>query len=144
MTEEVFIKGAIDLVNMHYEKIARYARSKYGDLSKKYFEDFRSYYNATNSRVNKVKLICQPDKEVDLDSVYESSNFLNSNSNFSDKELFKLAYSSQNFIVSGNGGSGKSLFMRKLWVTLFAEDDKKIPVFLELRSLKNATKINLS
>ncbi len=48
-----------------------------------------------------------------------------------------------NYIISGTGGSGKSMFTRYLWLSLFLDGDGRIPLFIELRELNSFTSLDI-
>jgi hypothetical protein len=48
-----------------------------------------------------------------------------------------------NAIFTGTGGTGKSIFVKYLWMSLFEKSDGRIPIFIELRNLNSMDVVDL-
>lgn len=114
------------------------------DAWKKIFEDF-SLYITSNYRKNAcVRILSSKDEDVLLQEVYVSSSFQCDNDVFSDLDLEYMIKNGQNIIISGSGGAGKTFFMKKVWMSVFNDTKALIPIFIDLRSLNELSKPNIT
>lgn len=109
----------------------------------KVFEDFEPYATRTFRKVSSVRILCVKDRDLLFTNLYIDSQFEASHETLTDDELVANIRKKQNAIISGDGGSGKTFFMRKLWLDLFQAPDGAVPVFVELRGLNDLSKTDL-
>lgn len=95
---------------------------------------FKEYLPQKYKQVGLVRTIVDIYKNVPIDTVYVSSNFLDNSTSISEDELFQRIESGEAFTIEGFGGSGKSIFMRHLWRSL-AKRGSSIPILVELRNI---------
>jgi len=129
-----------------WDRLQPTLRRKISVKIEKHFSDFGEYLDTTYDRATTVQLICSRAVKSHLNDVYVSCSFQeNSHKNLvvTDNELISDIRSNKRIIVRGDGGSGKTLFMKRLWQTIYAEPMGKIPVFVELRNLNDFSKIDL-
>lgn len=109
----------------------------------KFFEDFGKYYKYVHSRCAFVRTILAKSNPEPLQNIYIPSRFKCDDDQFSDVELIKRARKMERIIVKGNGGTGKTIFFKHLWLTLYSDPQGKIPLFVELRRLNDLTSPSL-
>jgi hypothetical protein len=98
------------------------------------FED--NFANAYR-RCTKIRTIINGDAPVDLLSSYVNLSFTHLNKSIDDYGLIGAIWKHHNIVVSGPAGSGKSMFMKYLWISCFVQTRGKIPLFIELSLLNN-------
>jgi hypothetical protein len=59
------------------------------------------------------------------------------NKTYTDDEFIEQLGELKSIVISGNAGSGKSMFMRYLFVALCEKGYGRIPLFVELRNLNS-------
>jgi len=69
---------------------------------------------------------------------YEPQNWLRL---VDDYDFIDFIKDKRRVIVTGEGGGGKSMFMRYLWIVLAEESNGKIPIFIELKNIKSNVKL---
>lgn len=80
---------------------------------------------------------------MSLDDVYVKTKFEQGENVFSDDDLINKFSTGQRIVVKGNGGSGKTIFLKHLWISRFKEPKGKIPVLVELRRLNELQDIDI-
>jgi predicted NACHT family NTPase len=83
------------------------------------------------------------DSPVDLLHSYVPLNFTHDKAFVDGYELIEQIRRKRNVVISGAAGSGKSMFMRYLWISCFVDSRGKIPLFIELRALNSLSKDDL-
>lgn len=90
--------------------------------------------------IDEVKTIWSPEKEASLSSFYYPSKLIIEGKPKLATRLFDL--DGKNAVIEGTVGQGKSILLRNLAIEeILSNDAKKLPVFIELRSL--STKLTL-
>ena len=113
----------------------------------KHFTDFSDYLSITHTRASTVQLICSRSINSDIEEIYIPSFFQKRGEDgepISDNNLVSDIRDGKRVVVRGNGGSGKTLFMKRLWLDVFNEPKGKIPVMIELRKFNQISKIDIS
>ena len=114
---------------------------------KKHFTDFSDYLAVTHTRASTVQLICSRSINSDIEEIYIPSFFKKRGSKdkaISDNDLISDIRDGKRIVVRGNGGSGKTLFMKRLWLDVFNEPKGKIPVMIELRKFNQMSDVDIS
>ena len=84
--------------------------------------------------IDEVKTIWNPEKEVSLSSFYYPSKLIIEGKPKLATRLFEL--DGKNAVIEGTVGQGKSILLRYLAIEeILSNDAKRLPVFIELRSL---------
>jgi len=76
--------------------------------------------------------------------IYVDQTFRVGSKDIDQYEMVESIRSGDSVLIIGEGGGGKSMFMRYLWLSYFEKSDGKIPFFLELRNLNSLTHRNIS
>jgi len=140
---QVISEAAANIIKYSFKFLIEGTQKIGKDTWTKIFADFRPYMEQSYLHNKFVRILCSKDEDVDLESIYINSKFLSNRKEYSDEEIFELVNESENFVITGNGGSGKTFFMRFLWLKLFASDLNTTPILIELRKLNDLTTINL-
>ncbi len=112
----------------------------------KQFTDFSGYLGSTYNRASNVQLICSRNINSNIDDIYVSSFFTKKDSQdkpITDNDLISDIRDGKRVVVRGNGGSGKTLFLKRLWLDVFHEPKGKIPVLIELRKFNQFSDIDI-
>ncbi len=99
--------------------------------------DFGPHIQLTYERCTKVKTIVNGDEPIELLHYYVPLEFRKSNKVIDDFTIIENIFRDRLVVISGSAGSGKSIFMRYLWIAYFVEPKGRIPLFIELRNLNS-------
>lgn len=105
--------------------------------------NFQPHLKATYERCTKIKTILKKDEPIDLVSHYVDLDFVCGGNKYSNGAAIEDMCRRRKVIIFGTAGTGKTVFMRYLWLSLFYAHDGRIPVFVELRKLNDLTTPNL-
>jgi len=97
------------------------------------------YERQTFDRCINVKTLINRDTPIDILSIYVPVRFRNGEEIIDQYNLIDNIYNLKKITISGTGGSGKSMFMKYLWLSMFENNRGKIPIFVELRSFNDIT-----
>lgn len=115
-----------------------------GVTKARFFEDFEEYFTVSFQRISLVKTLIAKNKSVPLLDLYVRTRLDVNNVTVSDQSLVQRLRSGERFIIRGNGGSGKTFFLKYLWLTLAHNPDGRLPIFVELRRIGDMSTINVS
>lgn len=99
--------------------------------------NFRPHLEATFHRCTKIKTIVNGDSPIELLHNYVPLDFLKLGKAIDDFSTIENILFDKYVVISGHAGSGKSIFMRYLWVSYFVAGRGRIPLFVELRHLNS-------
>ncbi|MGR3366013.1 MAG: NACHT domain-containing protein [Sagittula sp.] len=128
-----------DTLAAAYAPISGYLSVKQGQ----FIEKFSSYCGLVHNRSSLVRTLYSKNKAVPLEEVYVKTRFLQGPREFSDNDIINRFASGRRIIIKGNGGSGKTVFLKYLWISRFLNIDGKIPILIELRRLNDLQSIDL-
>jgi protein involved in ribonucleotide reduction len=110
----------------------------------KHFKDHRL---RTFERCTKIKTLLSRDEPVDMLQQYVNIKFStkkgSSTNTFDDYDAIQKLIEKRRATIVGTAGSGKTVFMRYLWISMFLSTDTRIPIFLELRRPNGITTPNI-
>ena len=107
-------------------------------------DNLKPYIEATFTRCSQLKTLLNPNSPANFLAVYATQRFVHGRDALDQYDLVDaIRKDVDNVIITGSGGSGKSMFTRYLWLSLFVEGDGRIPVFVELRNMNSVTSIEL-
>lgn len=110
----------------------------------KFFENFEDYCNLVYRKCSNLRTLYAKSKAVSIDELYVETHFEQDGNRYSDKELVKFFAEGRRLVIKGNGGSGKTIFMKYLWIERFRGSGGKIPIFVKLRRLNDLNHIDLA
>ncbi len=119
--------------------------SKYLTVQKAQFlEGFNSYSELTHRKNSLIRTLYSKNRPIPLSEVYVDTNFiLEENEYYSDTDLISKFAKKKRIVVKGNGGSGKTIFLKHLWVSRFEKHEGRIPIFVELRRLNDLSSVDI-
>lgn len=101
-------------------------------------KDLAPHIEATFKRCSRIKTLLNPNSPVDLLAMHATQRFKQQNNKYDHYALVDYVKTGpNNIIITGTGGSGKSIFTKYLWLSLFIESDGRVPVFVELRNINS-------
>lgn len=104
------------------------------DLMRK---DLQPYMIQTVKRCSVVKTILHREEPAAFWNLYVNQKLKCRNKIYADKDLPPALFEMKSAVIEGSAGSGKSMFMRYLFLTLCANPAGKVPLFIELRNLNS-------
>lgn len=93
------------------------------------------YYETTISRCSNVRTLISRDQSIPLHSIYVPTFLLYKNKKITEDAFIKRIPVDKAMIVCGSGGSGKSIFMRHLFLALAHSTTAALPILVELRGI---------
>jgi hypothetical protein len=106
--------------------------------------NFAEYLYSTTDYASHVKTLLHRDERVDLFSIYVETYLKSGNNTVRDNTLINRACRSpSNIFVVGSAGSGKSMFIKYLFLQLVENSFGIMPILIELRGL-NMTESNVN
>lgn len=125
-------KGAIDKVlNDIYEP----AKSEIGAMRVDLREQFIAYMKHSLEKCMYIRTLDSPDVDRHLGDLYVSSRFRWGSSERADDGVAGEVYAGHRVIISGKGGSGKTIFLKYLFLKVATEDIGGLPLLVELRKM---------
>ncbi|MFG6592504.1 NACHT domain-containing protein [Sulfitobacter sp. 1A12157] len=118
------------------------ATKHFGVTKAKYFSSFQKYYILQARRCSTIKTLNARDVSQNLQDIYVSLRFDCLGTQYSDQEVLETILAGRRIILRGKGGSGKSMFMRWLFLSLMKSNDNRIPILIELRKFDSTKASN--
>lgn len=137
---EAVIKGAVegikgiasDLVKMG----ASAGRKQLAKLSVDFEYGFKEFLERNYKRISRVKTLLNPTVPISVETAYVSPSFELDHDELTEDDFISLIAEQRFIVVTGIGGSGKSIFLKHLFVRFCNEALGKVPLFIELRQIK--------
>lgn len=126
------------LTNLATAYISREKKSIKQDLET-VKRDLSDHLEQTFNKCNEVKTILNSEKSVQTLSIYVDQRFSVGSKHIDQYAMVDRIRHGESVVILGEGGGGKSMFMRYLWLSYFEKSDGKIPFFIELRTLNALT-----
>lgn len=108
-----------------------------------YFSDFSKYSTYMYEKSSRVRTLYSKTRPLLLDDVYVSTRFTCGVERLTDYDVLRDLQSGERIVIKGNGGSGKTFFLKWLWLQCFKDPRGKIPIFVELRRLNDVQALDL-
>lgn len=96
---------------------------------------FQMYVEAALSRTQIVKTLVNREVPVRLSDVYVRCLLTSGQRQFSESQCLSAILDPSNAVIVASAGTGKTMLMRSLFRYLLEEQDDRIPIFFELRTL---------
>lgn len=123
----------VDLVERVYKHSSSKSKETLDKLRLKFTTKFTEYLVQTATRCRKVKTLISRTEPINIEDAYVRVSFTSGTASFPEDTLIERLCKGEQFVISGIAGSGKSMTMRYLYLTLCSKQFELIPVFLELR-----------
>ena len=104
---------------------------------------FSKYLERNFVRCSKVKTLLHRFEPVALEKAYVDARIQFAKKISPQSELLGLLNRYQNIVITGIAGSGKSMLLKSLFVTLYASPRDRIPIFVEMRYLADGKELLL-
>lgn len=144
VTAEVAANLIKDSLNLFFESAGNVFAVKRAE----FLEKFGEYCNHNYTRCSIVRTIYAKNTPIHLNTIYVESRFQVGEKysyyyELNEQELINHFVNGQRIIVKGNGGSGKTIFLKHLWLSRLKNSKGRIPVLIELRRLNEMSTPNL-
>ena len=105
---------------------------------------FSTYIERTYSRCRFVKTILHRIDPIPIERAYIQPTLQIRNNVVTGSKLVEELDRLKNIVVTGTGGSGKSMFLKHTFLELCSNTFGRIPLFVELRELNDASSLSLT
>ena len=127
-----------------FEPIVGQVKLKKAEL----LEAFSEYCESTYRKASLVRTLYSKDAPIYIGDVYVSSGFISPGGSpgyphISESELISKFEKGQRIVIRGNGGSGKTVFLKHLWIKRLMESRGRVPVLVELRRLNDLSSLDV-
>ncbi len=129
-----------DSLSSMYSPISQFLTVK----KAQFLEGFSSYCTLVYGKSSLVRTLYSKNRPMRLSEVYVGTRFHQGSNHFTDSDLINKFSVGRRVIVKGNGGSGKTIFLKHLWLSRFEKPGGRIPIFVELRRLNDLQSIDLA
>jgi hypothetical protein len=130
------IEGLKDIAKELLKGGAAFGKDKLAKLSVDFEFGFKEYLDRNLKRLSQVKTLLNPNSPVSLEATYVAPNLELENENIEEGEFIPRLRTDKFFVITGLGGSGKSIFLKHLFIRHYNEALGRIPTFIELRQVK--------
>ncbi|QTK79787.1 NACHT domain-containing protein [Agrobacterium tumefaciens] len=96
---------------------------------------FRKFLERNYRQYSKIKTLLNSGAPVSLEATFESPHLKIDDKIFNEDDFLGLLERDRFFIITGLGGSGKSVFLKHLFIRYYNEARERIPFFVELRNV---------
>lgn len=101
--------------------------------------DLTDHLQVTFNKCMKVKTILNSERASETLEIYVDQSFRQGSKIIDQYSMIDTIRAGNSTIIIGEGGGGKSMFMRYLWLSYFERSEGRIPFFLELRNINGLT-----
>ena len=136
------IDSALKIIEPLAKLIAKPTSTIYKNTIPQIKIGYSKYVASCRDRFGKVKTLLYRHSPQPIDDFYVPAKFSLDDKIYTDTDILTRLPSVEPIVVTGMGGSGKTIFLRKLFLGLL-DRGEKIPLFLELRVLNNRVDRNL-
>ncbi|CCE04581.1 hypothetical protein BRAS3843_1090023 [Bradyrhizobium sp. STM 3843] len=93
------------------------------------------YYETTIARCSNIRTLISRDQSIPIDLIYVPTYLSAERKTINEDEFIERIPRDKAIIVCGSGGSGKSVFMRRLFLALAHGTHAALPILVELRGI---------
>lgn len=122
---------------------ANLAKSQLNKLVAEFEIGFTKYTHRTFEKCSKVKTLLHRHEPISINSAYVAPYIGFSKRSVDEDEFIKLLDEDRKVVVTGIAGSGKSMFLKHLFVSMCNSSQRRIPIFIELRNLASSQAASL-
>jgi predicted NACHT family NTPase len=132
------------LITNSAKSIARGVRDSVSKILDGMNKDITKYVEATATKCSFIRTpIINRDHSTPLADIYVSTKLRIRKKVLLDDDFISNLNGADSIVITGNAGSGKSVFMKYLFLALCNAKRNKVPLLFELRDLNGSTKKNL-
>lgn len=103
---------------------------------------YRSYFLNIDRRCSYIRTIVDPSYNLTLEEAYVAPSFHHRKTKYSDIDVWNYLKSNHRVVVSGTGGSGKTIFLKRVWTLAREHINFKAPIFYDLRSVNDKEEVD--
>ncbi len=129
------IKAAVDLTKDALNSLVHIGRSESNKLSVDLEHGFRKFLDRNLKQVSKIKTLLNPTRPIPLESAFVSPFVNFGYKNISEDKFLEEIEENKFVVLTGMGGSGKSVFLKHIFIRYYNEARGRIPFIIELRNL---------
>jgi hypothetical protein len=130
-------KGAIDGLKEIAKDVLKagtsFGRKQIGKLAVDFEFGFKEYLDRNYKRLSVVKTLLNPTTPVSLEASYVPPSLAIGEKQLTEDQFIARIKRDKFFVITGMGGSGKSIFLKHLFVRHYNEALGRVPIFVELR-----------
>jgi hypothetical protein len=142
---EMLLKGAIDGLKDIGKDILKSAgqigRKEIAKLLVDFEVGFKGFLDRNYKRLFRVKTLLNPANPVPLAATFVSPNLKFDGKVLTEDDFLSRLVEEKFVVITGIGGSGKSVFLKHLFIRFYTEKLGRVPFFIELRNLKPEIKL---
>ncbi len=135
-----FVKIMKTVATDYTKKTTRNIPASLSDIE----NSFGSHLKNTFNKCMQVKTILDRASAANTLKIYVEQSFFFEGKSIDQITMDESIRNGTSTIIIGEGGGGKSMFMKYLWLSYFERPNEKIPFFLELRNLNNLSHKSIS
>jgi hypothetical protein len=106
-------------------------------------QNFSAYYETTVYRCSNIKTLISRDASIPIHSIYVKTYLFSDKKKIDDDKFITSLSSIRAAVILGGAGSGKSVFMRHLFLSLAHSELGILPLFVELRGFNLPNSLDL-
>ncbi len=128
---------AADLCKDFFKKLATFGQKETAKAAVDFSLGFGKYLERNYRRISKYKTILNQSTPVSLENSYESPNIQIEDDIVNENKFTAMLREIKFVVITGAGGSGKSIFLKHMFIKYYREALDEIPLFIELWNLKS-------
>jgi NACHT domain len=132
-TEAIISSVLTDLVKDAAKNTSKALLASFQKLADAYRKDLSAYLDGTLAKCLTVKTFLNWDTPVHLDQIYVNTVLTHRSRIHDDESFIRQLLHLKYVLVIGTAGSGKSMFMKHLFVRLCRRTEGRVPLFVEMR-----------
>lgn len=129
------IKATVDLTKELLNSVVQFGKAEADKFSVDLEYGFSRFLERNLKQVSKIKTLLNPTKPVHLESAFVSPLVEFDSEPISEDKFLKEIEKNKFVVLTGMGGSGKSVFLKHLFIRYYNEGRGRIPFLIELRNL---------
>ncbi len=133
--DKIIAQVFADLAKSALKTTATALLNPIGKLIDAYNKDLQTYLKSTLTRCSQIKTLLHREEPVPLSSIYITTHFKCAEKKYDDHSLLEALPKLKSIVLVGSAGSGKSMFTKYLFTSLFEKSGGKIPLYIELRQM---------
>lgn len=136
---DALVKGAIEVAKDTLKEFIQNVVSKGKRELQKITIDqsggFQKYLERNYKSVSRIKTLLNPSTPVQLETTYEAPKVTVDDQTLTEDKFIAQLERLKFVVLTGIGGSGKSVFLKHIFVNLYKNAIGRIPLFIELRDV---------
>ena len=135
ITPTVSIRELVDIFIDGGQFAAKFLEDDSQKFAVKYNLALKEYLKIKTDNLSKIKMAFFSSDVVDLREIYVPQNLVFKDDSYSKDEFIKLLPQHKKMVISATAGSGKSCFLKSIFIDIIINKVSLFPLFLELRKV---------